>query len=829
MTFAELIDNYKILIPKIQRDYAQGRAKYNKNDEEMTSEKPYQIREGLVKSLYETILNGKSIDLNFVYGKEDSIDNEKVFIPIDGQQRLTTLFLLHWYVYQRSEDLDSLLNLGKHFSYDTRDSTKQFCIKLCSEIIFNDDDDNRIENLVKEENEKDKKAYKLSTKIIDKIWFTSSFLYDPSVRSMLVMLDSIEKKFALSNKELDFNDIKNYLQDTGRCKISFSYLNVRDFDDEDMYIKMNARGKELTNFEIFKARLEEDEALVGVCYESNDPQETKSINKAQFIGKFNNEFTNLFYRIPDIGKQYDTAIFHFVECFLKYDHYAYITTSTKISEDGYDKNISNTEYTGASLFNDYILEPILHGYKKECSELYINELKKKAKLSLKKITNVLNFFEKNRFEEFPQYKNEIPKDKNDCYEEKELFISNKDDAVNIILVRQYALFSFIYMLDCINDFDSKKEAYGEWKRFVFNITYKFTAKDPVSFAKMAGVFEECLITLRQEYEKNNKISSRNVLGVISNYNNIEKIKNMSMDVIRGLFESESKKATLMLDEKTGDKWSEIIRESENYYYDGNVDFIFNSMDKNNKTPDEFERLYKNSKVWLKPNKEPIDEVSFNETLLCMNYENTEFEKMAHLKIYNYDEVWQLYIGKQKNIRLALLNGERGKASGLQEGVKKLLQEYDSKLTPQEYRDNKIKDYDPNNKDYLRNVLIKERLVGKLVNNKAKSIEFSGTIGLWNQSVQDEYIIFAANAYNSQNIELNTFILAMKLVDEGNEPEIKAMSGKQRSKDQRVVKLNNKSVSYDIDKRLFYNCEEKKNFEKHNDDNGMNAALNYLRS
>lgn len=63
----------------IQRDYAQGR----KNE--------VKVREGFVSALVD-LINGKAGTLDFVYGALEGHD----FVPLDGQQRLTTLYLLHW-------------------------------------------------------------------------------------------------------------------------------------------------------------------------------------------------------------------------------------------------------------------------------------------------------------------------------------------------------------------------------------------------------------------------------------------------------------------------------------------------------------------------------------------------------------------------------------------------------------------------------------------------------------------------------------------------------------------------------------------------------------
>lgn len=75
----------KIEIPIIQRDYAQGRQTDDVN----------RIRERFLTSLYDALTLDKQIKLDFVYG---DINENGVLIPLDGQQRLTTLFLLHWYI-----------------------------------------------------------------------------------------------------------------------------------------------------------------------------------------------------------------------------------------------------------------------------------------------------------------------------------------------------------------------------------------------------------------------------------------------------------------------------------------------------------------------------------------------------------------------------------------------------------------------------------------------------------------------------------------------------------------------------------------------------------
>ena len=72
-----------ILIPRLQRDYVQGSNTALMND--------------FIEKLIIAVLDNKNEDLNYIYGRW--IDDGKQFIPIDGQQRLTTLWLLHLYAH----------------------------------------------------------------------------------------------------------------------------------------------------------------------------------------------------------------------------------------------------------------------------------------------------------------------------------------------------------------------------------------------------------------------------------------------------------------------------------------------------------------------------------------------------------------------------------------------------------------------------------------------------------------------------------------------------------------------------------------------------------
>jgi len=203
--FRELIDEYEIVIPLIQRDYAQGRTNENLKANKFLNA----IKDGVIDGL----------NLDFIYGKTDN----NIFIPLDGQQRLTTLFLLHWYASLESH---YIANLSK-FSYEVRSSTKDFIKDLTTQTNW--------EKLTKRD---------IKSSIENSNWFFLSWKNDPTVVALLHMLDLIETLFQDTQIE-QFNSI------------TFELLKLEKFNlTDELYVKMNARGKPLTEFENFKAEFE---------------------------------------------------------------------------------------------------------------------------------------------------------------------------------------------------------------------------------------------------------------------------------------------------------------------------------------------------------------------------------------------------------------------------------------------------------------------------------------------------------------------------------------------------------------------------------------------
>ena len=153
----------RIEIPKIQRDFAYGRI----------DERNRRKRNNFLDTLFDAV-NGKTITLDFIYGDI----KENILTPLDGQQRLTTLFLLYWYAAKKETIAETEINFLRNFSYETRPSARKFCESITTKSF----------ELNREEI--------ISEQIKDRNWFPLEWQHDATISSMLVMLDAIQAKFS---------------------------------------------------------------------------------------------------------------------------------------------------------------------------------------------------------------------------------------------------------------------------------------------------------------------------------------------------------------------------------------------------------------------------------------------------------------------------------------------------------------------------------------------------------------------------------------------------------------------------------------------------------
>jgi len=176
LSFLELFEEYgRVEIPLIQRDYAQGRA----------SARP--VRDRFLLALRDALVGSKPLSLDFVYGE---VKKERGFIPIDGQQRLTTLFLLHWFLACAAGEPEwnsfqaALTENGQpRFRYAIRPSSDRFFAKL---LEYKPTD----------------LQQPLRGAIQEQAWCFRRWQHDPTIDGALTMLDEIQRAF-VGERKLD--------------------------------------------------------------------------------------------------------------------------------------------------------------------------------------------------------------------------------------------------------------------------------------------------------------------------------------------------------------------------------------------------------------------------------------------------------------------------------------------------------------------------------------------------------------------------------------------------------------------------------------------------
>ena len=338
---------HKIEIPMIQRDYAQGRATFSVEKKRGNPE----INPTGEKFINELIITlaSKSVDsemeLDFVYGSISQLDGVNYFYPLDGQQRLTTLYLLYWFIGGAELELKEKENLREilsNFFYSTRTSSNTFCQQLVSELSKNN-----LDFLLR--NNEDG----IVSQIENLSWFHASYNLDPTVAAMLNMLDRIQALYINHNCTDIFNNLD---------KLRFYILPLTNFDlTEDLYVKMNARGKQLSNFENFKADFQHwlrDNAK-SFGFEDKEHAGRKMPYDMAFINKMDNEWAQCLWNTKktDEDKNYDAV---FLKFFYRFWCNEYVIQNKSVNNKELEKSIdfsyftSEPEYFGFANFGKNI-------------------------------------------------------------------------------------------------------------------------------------------------------------------------------------------------------------------------------------------------------------------------------------------------------------------------------------------------------------------------------------------------------------------------------------------------------------------------------------------
>lgn len=273
-TLAELFSGERrIIIPDLQRDYCWG----DENNTKSTGEKG-ELVSGFVNNLlaqfndYKTINDKECLNLGLFYGYEVPANHIQL---CDGQQRLTTLYLLLGMINKNTIEHkeDTLLTEGKfrrylisdfeykhddkepYLNYAIRETSLYFLSDLvCKFFIGNTD---KVENI----------------KSAD--WYFDYYNLDPSIQSMLKALAKIEKIFGEdSNSSLDFLEFGDWLIN----KVTFLYFDMENRKNgEETFVVINTTGESLSSTQNLKPLVlqEKNADFDNTCFK----EEGKGIDK----------------------------------------------------------------------------------------------------------------------------------------------------------------------------------------------------------------------------------------------------------------------------------------------------------------------------------------------------------------------------------------------------------------------------------------------------------------------------------------------------------------------------------------------------------------------
>ncbi len=713
-TFWKLINKKSIIIPKLQRDYAQGREK-NRAIE--------QIRTSLIAEIFRAVTEDNPLVLNFIFGTQ----NNGEFNPIDGQQRLTTLFLFHWYIFARTGDVSGLKQL-ENFSYETRNTSMRFCKNIC-----------KINDYIKD---LDFFEETISNQIKNFPWFTGNFKIDPTIKSMLVVLDEFHNKF---KDVADVDSIRDKLL-RDDCPVSFLWLEIpNSLQTSDLYIKMNARGKLLSDFEIFKAKLQKSGILTRLLEQIGSG--TTEQDKVRFISKYNNEYAEFFYKF--FGKDYDNAMMSFIKEMLR-DSYLKEVVANQVAEKKYRPEYENiNSMTGSVLFR-YIEKggaerSEFMEYKEQLKDAFVEGLKRADDLlekfspleepftfKIDTTSKQVNFSEINLF-------------RNNYYTE-ERTSKYRDDLI------RYSLYSFLYRFG-IPTIHGEEVAYSMWRRIIDNVTFNSDFKNIEDVCK-TFYFVESVIE---------KIKSYDEISILQAVSNID-ISKVPQSISYQMKE-EITKAKLIIQDAS---WKVEILDAENYFRDGEIGFILYCSETN---PGHDKALFQKYLKYLKmlfdkekELKKEVDKSKFEKAMLCMKDTTDDFT--GHLLGQNKSTTsWGFLCCNTRNHYKELMKNvtDKKKKHILKELIDKLIStdihtpsDIDEKLT--DIIDN-VDALQFNDESKWKLAFIENNLFDANLNSDKNKFKNCINIG-----TKHEILMLKDTTERSWSSELYTFLLYQKLLD-----------------------------------------------------------------
>ena len=619
-TFWKFIQENKIVIPVIQRDYAQGRT----GKEE--------LRKRFLTNLKEAVENkspNHPLILDFVYGMMRGNDE---IVPLDGQQRLTTLWLLHWYAFLMSNNNVTKNNLPifNNFTYETRSSSRYFIENLCDGANFK-----KLRELCRKKGNDSKP---IREAILDQTWFMKEWEQDPTVKAMLNMLGGNLCSIELELKSSKWEDVWKKLNDQEICPIRFYYLPIDgeiQQEPDDIYIKMNARGEHLTDFENFKADLiKYVRDNKGNWKSTFDNNENPELEISRLI---DTDWTDVFWNnlsdeqkvistddaedkpLPNIDKQFFAFLNrYFVNCIL---------IDGNINADELKpQNRKKSNKPKIQLFNS-LYEEKGESFKYKDFDIFKNagvitpkhfEAIKIIMANLKELdTNGIGINqtsieikwpeeEKTRKENFsfiPQYDEQINENGN----------ATPDSITQIGRIVFFGICCFLESFD--NPQSSGENSFKDWMRYVWNIARNSNVQDIASMKNVMMYIRDTFNDVKDNILKNNK-SHLALQKIDDGY--FERQKNEEWQKFNIINNDNSKR--------------EIIYQAENAFH-GNIRFLLPDLLENDFIDKAKELLH--SDEWIKDLLPYLKGVFVNDDEKDIIFKNDENDIV---KVINYSDV-----------------------------------------------------------------------------------------------------------------------------------------------------------------------------------------------
>lgn len=673
-TFWKYLQKHDIEIPILQRDYAQGRP----GQEYLRKNFLISLRNALNGTLP---YNQKELKLDFVYGANE----DDTMQPLDGQQRLTTLWLLHWYIALRAGQLEKAEAVLKKFTYETRMSSREFCKKLCNSHNFKD-----------WKHDSDIKTY-----IETQTWFYTDWLKDPTIAAMLLMLtgtnisledvdqkdeqETIEKNALSDGIEKCFNnavqqDFENYwnILISDHCPIFFYHLPLKDFGlSDDLYIKMNARGKQLTAFENFKAdligyiRYREKEKVEGLSIAKADHDEDwKSLLDVSSGIPINldTSWTSIFWNNRSSLNSIDDIYFAFLSRFFwnslfvaKKEGKYILKVGKGTTEIGTESNTIENENMSYRYLNDDIASKYadLSPYRFYDGEIPFSTFTDLEKV-LDRYAEMLKLYSKEYTIPGVSWENDKPFE----FIPRYLNRSEIDDNVEISVLTQQQRVLFYAVVKYLLDGEADNISLKRWMRVVYNLISGTDNNNRVNLRTPALVRNA--IEIIQTLDSHNVLECLYDTDIIDNPNDIEKRLNSEIEKARQILTKDDNcryrireyEGPIKSGGKTLSTWEEIITDAEAFsFFRGYIRFLYQDAD-GKVNWDDFDIKYSFARCYFRENLDSNDKALNpeydNEGLLQSLFSNitpdlfqTQIWYLRRYTFRNDVSSWRYYLENEK--------------------------------------------------------------------------------------------------------------------------------------------------------------------------------------